>query len=508
MKRAALVLSLLSLGALAVAQTSPKQQFGHGIGDDYWLANYIQFGDYWKKLDQDSPRFKLVEIGKSEEGRPQYMGVISDPANMANLGRYREIAAKLAKGEISGSDANRLAGEGKSVVWIDGGLHASEVLCAQVLMELSWQLVSRKDDETQNILKNCIVLLVNANPDGMQLCANWYMRNPKPEERSLRGLPVLYQKYIGHDDNRDFFTSTQSEVTNMNRVMYRQWYPQIVYNQHQTGPAGTVMFAPPFRDPFPYEVDPLVRSGLDMVSSAMENRFLSENKPGVTVRSGAPYSGWWNGGLRTMAYFHNMVGILTETIGSPTPMDIPFVASKQVPTMDLLSPIKPQKWHFRQSVDYSITSCYAILDYASRYRRDLLMNIYRMGRNNIARGRKDSWTPDPRRIAAAKSMDDLQKPEDRTPYAYVVPSTQEDFGTATKFVDALIKTGIAVRRASKPFDYDGQTWPAGSYVVRCDQAFRPHVISMFEPQDHPDDIPYAGAAPIPPYDSAGWTLAY
>ncbi len=109
----------------------------------------------------------------------------------------------------------------------------------------------------------------------------------------------------------------------MNRVMYLEWYPQIMYNHHQTGPAGTVMFAPPFRDPFNYNFDPLIPAQLDLVAAAMHSRFASEGKPGVTSRRGASYSTWWNGGLRTMAYFHNMVGLLTETIGNPTPITDP-----------------------------------------------------------------------------------------------------------------------------------------------------------------------------------------
>ncbi len=294
----------------------------------------------------------------------------------------------------------------------------------------------------------------------------------------------------------------------MNRVMYDEWFPQIVYNHHQAGPAGTVMFAPPFRDPFSYDCDPLVRSGLDFVSAAMHNRFLAEGKPGVTMRSGAPYSGWWNGGLRTTAYFHNMIGILTETIGSPTPMKIPFVTARQMPRQDLPSPIEPQEWHLRQSIDYSITANYAILDYASRYRETVLENIWRMGSNAISKGRTDSWTPNPRRIDAARSQADLRKPEDRDARAYIVTSAQPDYATATKFINTLIDNGVTVHRSGGSFAFNGKDYPAGTYVVKCDQAFRPHILSMFEPQVHPDDFAYPGAPPSPPYDSAGWTLAY
>ena len=190
-------------------------------------------------------------------------------------------------------------------------------------------------------------------------------------------------------------SSNQPETINDARIAYHEWFPQIVYNHHQTGPAGTVMFAPPFRDPFNFNFDPLIPVQLDLVAAAMHTRFEAEGKPGVTMRTGSSYSTWWNGGLRTLAYFHNMIGLLTETIGNPTPMEIPLVVRNQLPRADLPYPIAPQQWHFRQSIDYSITANWAVMDVASRYRETLLYNIYRMGKNSIERGSRDSWTTTP-----------------------------------------------------------------------------------------------------------------
>ncbi|HSL21760.1 MAG TPA: M14 metallopeptidase family protein, partial [Vicinamibacterales bacterium] len=316
----ALALALAIAGASASAQsvTSPKQQFGHEIGADYQLPSYQQLVAYWQKLDRESDRMKVVEIGRTAEGRPQLMAIITSPENHKRLDRYREISRRLALAEdLTDEQARALAREGKAVVWIDGGLHATEVLGAQQLMETVYQLVSRTDPETMRFLNDLIVLAVHANPDGHDLVANWYTREKDPEKRSTAGVPRLYQKYVGHDNNRDLYMSAQPESTNMNRVLYHEWFPQIMYNHHQTGPAGTVMFAPPFRDPFNYNFDPLVPAQLDLVGAAMHSRFAAEGKPGVTSRRGASYSTWWNGGLRTTVYFHNMIGLLTETIGNP-----------------------------------------------------------------------------------------------------------------------------------------------------------------------------------------------
>ncbi|HWI18294.1 MAG TPA: M14 metallopeptidase family protein, partial [Vicinamibacterales bacterium] len=501
--------------------TSPKTFFGHDIGADYVLPNYTKFVEYVKKLDAESDRMITQSIGKTAEGRDQLMAIITSPENHKNLAKYKDIARRLAQAEgLTDDQARALARDGKAVVWIDGGLHANEVLGAQQLTETIYQLVSKNDAETQRFLKDIIILAVHVNPDGMELVSDWYMRNSDPLKRETGNLPRLYQKYIGHDNNRDFYMSAQNESININEQLYRQWFPQIIYNHHQTGPTGTILFAPPFRDPANYVYHPLIITGLDVVGSAMHNRFVVENKPGATMRRGANYSTWWNGGLRTTPYFHNMIGLLTETIGHPTPMEVAFVPDRQMASADLPYPIEPQKWHFRQSVDYSVTANWAVLDVASRNREIFLYNIYKMGKESIEKGSKDTWTMYPRRlqamkdeIAKAQKVDAgdprmnvggfarntvpiaqyeklAKKPEWRDPRGYILPANQPDFLTATKFVNALIKNGVTIHRATAAFSAGGKQYPAGSWVVKTAQAFRPHVLDMFEPQDHPNDFQF------------------
>ncbi|HMF79676.1 MAG TPA: M14 metallopeptidase family protein, partial [Bryobacteraceae bacterium] len=554
-KRDPLLLTLLTLtAAWANAQavpkiTTPKEALGFNIGDDYQLANYTQLDAYWHKLATESDRMKLVDIGPTAENRRQYMAIISSPENLKNLDRYKEISSKLAHAEgLTDDQAHALAHEGKAIVWIDGGLHATETVGSQQEMETVYQLVSKTDPETMRFLEDDIVLCVLANPDGQELVANWYMRQSDPLKRSQEGLPVLFQHYIGHDNNRDFYMSNMPESTNMNRQMFLEWYPQIVYNHHQTGPAGAVIFMPPFRDPFNYNFDPLIPLDVEAVGTAMHQRLVAQGLGGSAQRSGANYSTWWNGGLRTITYFHNMIGLLTEIIGNPTPIQIALVPEKQLPSGDWPLPVVPQTWHNRQSIEYEMSNNRAILDYASRNRETMLYNFYRMGANSIKNGSEDHWTITPDRIEALKTAGGgnktgggragrgnaseaepppplpgglgapsvpaelyktvLHDPQFRDPRGYIIPSDQPDFATATKFVNALLKTGITIHKASVPFEVAGKKYPAGSYVVKAAQAFRPHVLDMFEPQNHPNDFAYPGGPPNPPYDNAGWTLAF
>src|SRR3954469_9510156 len=397
---------IAAAASIAHAQhiTTPREELGHNFGDDYYLADYKQISTYWQKLARQSNRMKLVDIGKTAEGRTQYMAVVSSPANLANLDRYRSISARLAHAEgLTDAQARALAKEGKAVVWIDGGLHATEVLGAQQLGEMVYQMVSRTDEETMRFLNDVVILFVHANPDGNDLVADWYMRTQDTLQRSFNDLPRLYQKYIGHDNNRDFFGSTQAETENINRQLYWEWFPQILYNHHQSGPAGTVVYSPPLRDPYNYNLDPGIIVGLQSLGSAMDTRLVMQGKGGMTQRTGGPYDGWWNGGIRNTATFHNTIAMLTEMIGGPTPERVPLVAQRQIPSADLALPIAPQEWHFKQSIDYSIELNRAVLNFASRNREDLLYNIYAMGRRSIQRGSTDTWTANPRRDAAVAS---------------------------------------------------------------------------------------------------------
>jgi hypothetical protein len=525
-----------SFAVLAQEVPSPKSHFGFDIGDDYQLANYTQTEAYFKKLAASSNRIKLVDIGKTEEGKSQYMLIVSSPENLKKLDRYKEISQQLAHAEITPEQAKALAQEGKAVVWIDGGLHANEVVGAHQLIQTVYEFASRTDPETLRILDNVIILFTHANPDGQELVSNWYMREKDQKKRTTSGLPVLYEKYAGHDNNRDFFMLNLKETQNIGRQLFVEWIPQIMYNHHQAGPAGTVVAGPPYRDPFNYVFDPTILTSLDAVGAAMHNRMNVENKPGYTQRGGSVYSTWYNGGLRTTTYFHNMVGLLTEIIGNPTPSEIPLVPSRLLPSGDSPNPITPRKWYFKNSIDYSVSLNYAVLGYAQRYRDELLYNIYQMGRNSIERGKKDTWSFSPKKIDAInnaakgekstavaggdadfgprrqismKAFDTVMKaPLNRDPRGYILSADQPDFNSAVKFLNALIRTGIVVQKANASFTVAGKNYPAGSYVVKTDQAFRPHVLDMFEPQDHPNDFKYEGGAPIPPYDAAGWTLAY
>ena len=526
---------VLMLPATVLSQgriTTPKEQFGFNVCDDYHLVTLSQFTAYWNKLAAESDRIKLISIGKTEEGREQLMAIVTSPANHRRLEHYRDISARLSRARgLTDETAMALAKEGKAVVWIDGGMHSDELLTAQQLVEHVYRMAARNDAETLRILDDVIQLVVLANPDGLELLATEYMKNPVPKERSMGGVSDRpYQKYIDHDNNRDFYMNAMAESKNMSRVMYREWYPQIVYNHHQAG-MGLIDISRNIA-PLSDNVDPIALASGNLVSEAIGVRFTLEGKPGALLHE-MPTS-WSNGYLSSAPYFHNQIGILIETQGRIEPFrDARFHYMFGIHgSTNYVYPAMPRIIHFRDGMEYDLTANMALLNYASRMREELLYNICLMGRNSIRRGSEDSWTlrgnvsqrlaeatakaqetKDGERLTTEEAdrrrdqafANTLRRPEDRDARGYILPSDQADFLTATRFVNALIESGVEVSYATQAFSVKRREYPAGSYIIKTAQAFRPQVLDMFEPQWYPNP---SGRIPVEDrVETAGYTLA-
>jgi hypothetical protein len=479
----------------ATAVPAPADVFGFQPGDDYKMADYGQMLDYYRRLEAASDRVQMIEIGRSAFGRPMHLLFISSEENLRQLDRWRDIAARLARAnDLSEEEARRLAREGKAIVWIDGGMHATERAHAQMTTLLAHRVATEETEEMRRIRDNVIFLLMPVmNPDGLELVVDWYRRQlGTPFETT--NPPELYQRYVGHDNNRDWFMILQPETQAVSRVLYHEWYPQIVYNQHQTSPEWTMIWVPPFADPVNPNIPPEVVTGVNLVGQAMHKRFADLGMPGVVSRM--QFDMWWNGGMRTAPYYHNMIGILTETAHpSPTPRfydpdSIPeYVGGRRVgalptayPSIFYPDPFKGGWVRFSDAVNYMLEASMAVLNLGADRREDWLYGIYRMGRASIERGTEGG------------------------PFAYVVPPDQWDAGEAVELVNVLRRGGVEVHRATAAFQADGRTVPAGSYVMYAAQAFRPHLVDLMERQVYPHREMFPGGPPEPPYDLSGWTL--
>lgn len=489
-RRVSIILALL-VCLLSAAPLAPRAHFGYAPGADYKLADYGEIAAYFEKLAQSSDRIRWVEFGRTSLDKPMYIAFISSAENLKRLDRHREISRRLALGQATAEQARALAAEGKAIVWIDSGLHSTEVAPSQHAPELAYRMLTDESEETRRIRENVILLQVPViNPDGLDMVAHWYRRNVgTPYE--LAPLPWLYQKYAGHDNNRDYFMMNLAETRHVARLLFKQWFPQIVYNQHQQPAFPARIFVPPYAEPLNPHIPSAVMEGINGIGAAMAERFALENKPGVL--SYHSFDGWWNGGLRSVPAFHNMHGILTETAlysyATPRvykPSELPERFASGIPaaepTIFYQRPWLGGRWGVRDAIEYMLTADFAILDLAARRSSHFLLKAYDLARASIEAGRKGA------------------------PYAYVVPSEQWDRSNAIEMLRRLKMGGIVVHRAKSEFRVSGKRYAAGSHVLLAAQPFRPYLMDLLEAQKFPELRAGANGPVRRPYDIAGWTL--
>ena len=480
-----------ALAAQSRLVPAPESVFGFPAGADYKLATYDQSVAYLQKLAATSKHIRLVETGRTTQGRPMYFALISSPKNLEQAERYRQIAQRLAHPQgLTDEQARQLAKDGKPFIHIDGGLHSTEVAGPQHAPQLAYELISKAqadDPATKTILDNVIVMLwPTLNPDGQQMVSEWYMANVgTPYE--LSPLPQLYQEYVGHDNNRDAYMLNMIESRVVEQA-WRDWEPSIVYVHHQSSPFPTRIWLPPFSEPIGSDAPPLMSREVNMIGMAIAKSLEERGQPGAT-HMGTAFDAWYPGYIDYAPNFKNVPAFWTETAlfqyATPreyTIADFPENFRDLRPQSLYPSPWTPGWWRLGDAVAYMQTASLAVLDYASRYRESLLYNRYAAGRDQIARGRKQA------------------------PFAYFVPQEQRDPVAAVEMLRRIAFGGVRVSQLTTAVTVAGEMFPAGTWVVPTDQEFAAMARQVLNPQRYPDMRLYPGGPPLRPYDAAGWSL--
>ncbi|HEX8283609.1 MAG TPA: M14 metallopeptidase family protein [Pyrinomonadaceae bacterium] len=496
---------------------APRDVLGFAPGDDRKVAGWKQITDYFDVLDRSSRRVEVKTVGTSTLGRPLVAAFISSPENIRELDGYREIQRRLADPRLVRDDAerDRLVKEGKAVVVISCSIHSTEIVASQMSMQLAYELASARDAETREILDNTILILIpSPNPDGIDIVADWYRRSlGKPWEGSEP--PELYHAYAGHDDNRDWFMLNLAETRAVTRLLWKEWFPQIVYDVHQQGSTGSRFFVPPFYDPPNPHIAPLLLREVGLVGHKIAADLEAAGYKGVVTN--AMYDTWWHGGFRTAPYYHNAIGILTEAASARlmTPVKVTREqlaratttrglpsALPDGPTTNFPDPWPGGDWRPRDIMGLELTASRAVLSLAAKYRGRYLRNFYELGRRAL------DW---PARGGVEGGGGNV--------LAYVIPAGQGKDENVAKLVALLVGQGVEVHRMDAELHLtlaeargtvynDAKNappeWPSGSYLVFLRQPYRPNVQALFEQQIYPDRL--AGGAPERPYDVAGWTL--
>lgn len=468
---------------------TPESFLGHRVGADFKLATYDQSLAYFQKLATVSDNIKMVEIGKTSNGLPWYFALISSEDNLKHVEKYRKIAHRLAHPTgLTDAEAKKLAKEGKPFVHIDGGLHSTEVACGQHVIELAYDLIQKTDDPMiAEILDKTIVMLwPSLNPDGQNMVADWYHSNVGTSYE-VAPIPKLYQKYVGHDNNRDAYMNNMIESRVVART-WRHWEPNIIYVHHQSSPFPTRMWLPPFAEPIASQAPPIVSREVNMIGMAIAQALETNGQTGA-VHMGKGFDAWYPGYIDYMPVLQNIPAYWTETAlyKYATPY---FYTMKDFPKnrKDLRieslynSPWKGGWWRLRDPVEYMLTASKATLDYAAKYGEVLLYNRYQAGRNTI------------------------KKYEEEPPYAYIIPQKQSDPVAAVELLRRLAFNGIRVHQLSQATNIDGINYPTDTWVIPMNQEYAELTKQILDIQNYPDLREYPGGPPEQPYDAAGWTL--
>jgi len=474
---------------------SPEEFFGFKMGSDYKLARWDKIVEYFYLLDKNSPKIMVQEIGKSTEGNPFLLAIISSAENLNNLDKYKSICRQLADPRgLSAKEVDQLVREGKTVVAMTMSLHATEVGGIQLSPELAYELITSPSSEVKTILDNVIFLLFPSfNPDGAIMVVDWYNKYLGTEYEGSR-LPWLYQKYTGHDNNRDGYMLTQAESRLVSKVMYHEWFPQFFVDNHHMGSSGARYYIPPYHDPLHPNVDSLIWREHMLVGAHMAVRLEEKGKKGI--ETGAPYTAWWMASFHMITNYHNIAGMLTESASAQIASPIYIHPDQLRPgsrgrpeykaQLSFPSPWEGGWWRLRDIVEQQKISSIALLDVAARFRDMFLRNAYIKAMRNINRGKSEP------------------------PYAYIIPANQRDPLTAVKLIQTLMLAGVEVHQTQGSLQVNNSVYPPGSYVILLAQPLRAYVKSLLEQINYPDNPwtrEYPGGPPMRPYDMAAFTMA-
>ena len=461
---------------------TPQQFFGFRIGTDGELARYPKILDYFQHLSKTTNRMKFQELGKTTMGNPYVLATISAPENLAKLDRLVAINKRLADPRgLSEAEAKKLAQEGRAFYLVYATIHSTEVGNTQALTEVVHRLTTDGSPDIRQMLDNVVLLVVpSQNPDGQVLVVDhWYKTKGTP---FARVYPDLYHKYVGHDDNRDWFMFTQIETRLAVEKLHAAYKPIITHDMHQQGTTGSRMFLPPFDDPYDPNVHPILAQGITSVGNAMASALVAEGKTGIEYLS--RYDLW--APARQYMVYHGQPRILTE-IASVELAD-PFVnpAGKDVPLgpqdarWNYPVPYKSGAWRLRQIVDYAVTATFAGIGHVAKNRVTWLENFYRVHADWVNRT--------------------------SAPYAFVLPAVQRDPYEAYELLNILHIGEVELHQARAAFTAGGRQYAAGSWVVRLAQPYGAFAKTMLERQRYPDLRLFPGGPPKPPYDVTGHTL--
>ncbi len=472
---------------------SPEEFLGFKPGSDYKIADYQTIQNYFKHLSENSGLIKYEVVGKTCLGKDMFLAVISSEENMKYFDKYAAISKKLSDPRmLTDKEAKALSEEGKVIVFVTCNIHSTEIASSQMSMQLAYDLISGAAPvKSLEALNNVIfILMPSINPDGTTMVVDWYNKYLNTEFDGS-GLPYLYHKYAGHDNNRDWFMFNLPETKAVVDIAFKKYIPQVWLDEHQMGSSGARLFVVPYKDPINPNVHPLIWQWQKVIGGLTTLRLEQQKYTGVIDH--AYFEGWWEGPASDCGMWHNQIALLSEmascNIASPIYIDPSEVkATDELATYDIRTnyphPWRGGWWRLKDIVDYELALTYTLIETSANYKNDILYDYYLMGKDAIEKGKEGK------------------------PFAYVIPRNQTDPVTTSKMIEILQEGAVEVRYSEKEFTINNTIYPADSYVIYLSQPYGIYVKDLFDDQFYPDLRRSKKETPIRPYDVAGWTLPY
>lgn len=491
MKRAVTLLLSFSIGMLlshAQVITSPEEHFGFTPGTDRMLFKYDQLVDYLKKIEDQSPMVKVVPIGQTAMGKTLYAVFVSGKENISRLNRLKEINKELAINyTLTEREREELVNEGKVFVLATLSMHSGEVGPTQALPSIIHRLIT--DKSFINVLNNTVYMAVAChNPDGMDMVVDYYNQF-KGTKYEGGPMPFLYQKYVGHDNNRDFITLTQPETKAISRLTSQEWFPQVMVEKHQMGLTGPRYFVPPYHDPIAQNVDAELYAWSNLFGQNMLNDLTSKGLQGVSQQN--LFDNYWPGSTETCLW-KNVISMLTEAasvkIASPVyiePTELTGTSkglAEYKKGVNMLLPWPGGWWRLSDIITLEIESTLSMLQTASMYKERILTF-----RNDICK----------KQVNLGKTV---------PPYHFILPVNQKDPSELVSLVNLLNEHGINVYRLKEDIIIENQNFRVGDIVVPLAQPFRMFIKEVMEAQVFPERRFEKGGKILEPYDITSWSL--
>lgn len=457
---------------------SPTEYLGYIPGAAGELTHAERIYGYMRKLARTSPRVEVEVLGETEEGREILLVIVADEEGIGSLDELKAATAALADPrQTSQHEAEQIIVRSRPIYYINAAIHGDETGSPEMAMELAYRLAVSDQPMIQEIRKQLVVLINPvSNPDGRDKVADWFYRFLKGKTDYValpRQSPPYWGRYLFVDANRDAHQQTQGLVRAVYRMFF-DYHPTVVHDLHE---AMFLLQTWNGTGPYNPNLDPIVTSEFLEMSFHEVTTLTAMGMPGVwTWDFGEGYGHHY---LDSVGMNHNSIGRGYETMGNAGAETMMRTVWGDEMTRRWFRPMPVEgtlRWSMRDNVNYQQTALLSILDYTAKNADEMLLNFYRKGYN--------SW----------------QKGVAGSPYAFVIPADQNDRRRAAQMVNALLRQGIEVSRASRAFMVDEGTFEAGSFVVPLDQPYRNYAVDLLELQDFPFDPEHL------PYDDVTWNL--